>query len=109
MSKALSREEVATLIKGRKVLRALGLNLDADVTTICKAAGISRKTAYDWANQAVLEEQKKDELQEEVERLEADKKELEKRYDDILFENEGRKVAWDIHGVDELLRSKKNT
>ena len=98
------------LIRGRKVLRDRGLKLDADVTTICNAGGISRKTGYQWAEQMGPEAQKRrDELQEEVDRLEAEKKELEKRYDDILFENEGRKLAWEIHGVDELIRSKKNT
>ena len=98
------------LIKGRKVLRDRGIDLDADVTTICDAGGISRKTGYQWTNQAGPEAQKKsDELQEELDRLKAEKKELEKRYDDILFENEGRKLAWEIHGVDELIRSKKNT
>lgn len=110
MSKALSKEETAVLIQGRKILRARGLKLDADVKSICKAAGISRKTGYQWADQAGPEAQKqRDALQEEVDRLEAEKEELEKRYDDVLFENEGRKLAWEIHGVDELLRSKKNT
>jgi len=98
------------LIRGRKILRERGLDLDADVTAICDAAGISRKTGYQWVNQAGPEAQKqRDKLQEELDRLEAEKKDLEKRYDDILFENEGRKLAWEIHGVDELLRSKKNT
>jgi len=98
------------LIRGRKILRARGLKLDTDVKAICKAAGISRKTGYQWAEQAGPEEQKqRDALQEEVDRLEAEKKEMEKRYNDILFENEGRKLAWEIHGVDELIRLKKNT
>lgn len=92
------------------VLRDRGLKLDADVTTICKAGGISRKTGYQWAEQAGPEAQKqRDAFQEEVDRLEVEKRDLEKRYDDILFENEGRKLAWEIHGVDELLSLKKNT
>jgi len=42
------------LIKSRQVLRARGLKLDADVKTICEAAGISRKTGYKWADSAVV-------------------------------------------------------
>jgi len=33
---------------------------------------------------------------------------LKKRFGDLQFENEGRKLAWEIHQVDELL-TKKNT
>jgi len=54
-------------------------------------------------------QEREDELRGELARLQAEKEELEKRYDDINFENEGRKLAWKIHGVDELIRSKKNT
>lgn len=98
------------LIKSRQVLRDRGLKLDADVKTICKAAGISRKTGYKWTNQLGPEAQEREnELREELARLQAEKEELEKRYDDINFENEGRKLAWKLHGVDELIRSKKNT
>ncbi len=42
-------------------------------------------------------------------RVEAEHEALKKLYDDVCFENEGRKLAWDIHGVDEMLRLKKNT
>jgi hypothetical protein len=30
-----------------------------------------------------------------------------KLFDDVRFENEGRKLAWKIHKVDELLAEKK--
>ena len=97
------------LIKSRQILRARGLKLDADVKTICQAAGISRKTGYKWADQSGPEARERDdELRGELARLQAEKEELEKRYDDINFENEGHKLAWKIHGVDELIRSKKN-
>ena len=110
MGETLSKEEAAVLIKGRQILRARGLKLDADVKTICEAAGISRKTGYKWTDQLGPEaRERENELREELARLQAEKEELEKRYDDINFENEGRKLAWKIHGVDELIRSKKNT
>jgi len=98
------------LIKSRQVLRDRGIKLDADVKTICTAAGISRKTGYKWVNQFGPEAQEREnKLRGELAQLQSEKKELEKRYDDISFENEGRKLAWKLHGVNELIRSKKNT
>ncbi|MEE9150794.1 MAG: leucine zipper domain-containing protein [Thermoplasmata archaeon] len=110
MKGKLSPEEVAILIRGRKILKARGLDKDADVKRICEEAGISRKTGYQWANKL---EQNRDiegvDLQETFNRFKAEHDELKNRYDDVRFENEGRKLAWKIHGVDELLANKKNT
>ncbi|MCP3678001.1 MAG: hypothetical protein GY721_10555 [Deltaproteobacteria bacterium] len=110
MEERLDRDEVAILIQGRKILKAKGLSKDVDVKRICEAAGVSRKTGYQWAGK--LEERSDDEgsdLNDELKRLRAEHEELEKRYDDVRFENEGRKIAWRIHGVDELIAGKKNT
>ena len=108
MKEKLSPEEVAILIRGRKILKARGLDKDADVKRICEEAGISRKTGYQWANKL---DQNRDiegvDLQEAFNGLKAEHDELKKRYDDARFENEGRKLAWKIHGVDELLANKK--
>lgn len=110
MNENLSRDEVALLITGRRILRDRGLKLDADVKTICEAAGISRKTGYQWFEQFGPEARQGEEnLSGELARLRAEKAALEKRYDDINFENEGRKLAWKLWGVDEFIRSKKNT
>ena len=38
MNGNLSQEEVGILIRGKKILRARGLPMDADVTAICEAA-----------------------------------------------------------------------
>ena len=106
----LSPEEVAILIRSRKILKSKGLPRDTDVKSICDVAGISRKTGYQWANK--LEQKRDDEvddLEGQFDRIKAEHDELKKRYDDVRFENEGRKLAWKIHGVDELLASKKNT
>ena len=108
MSKELSRDEAAALIRARKILKAKGLPKDVDVKTICEVAGISRKTGYQWADK--LEERQGDELKEvqaKYERLKVKNAELERRLDDLRFENEGRKIAWEIHGVDEFIASKK--
>jgi hypothetical protein len=110
MSEKLSPEEVAILIQARKILRAKGLAKDSDVKAICQTAGISRKTGYQWANKLGAHTEKPDEdYHRELGRLKVEHQELKKRYDDLDFENEGRKLAWEIHGVDELLGAKKNT
>ena len=112
MNGNLSQEEVGILIRGKKILRAGGLPMDADVTAICGAAGISRKTGYQWADNlesAAKEKEAAHSRSQEMDRLKTEHAELEKRYDDIRFENEGRKIAWSIHGIDEFIAGKKNT
>jgi len=112
MNKDLSQEEVGILIRGKKILRAKGLSMDTDVKSICEAAGISRKTGYQWAEKvesAPKQNEMEHTLRQEIDRLKAEHAELEKRYDDLRFENEGRKIAWKIHGVDEFVAGKKNT
>jgi len=112
MNKNLSQEEIGILIRGKKILRAKGLPMDADVKSICEVAGISRKTGYQWADKlesAAKQNEMEHTLRQEIDRFKAEHAELEKRYDDLRFENEGRKIAWKIHGVDELIAGKKNT
>ena len=110
MNENLNREEVGILIRGKKILRARSLPMDADVKAICEMAGISRKTGYQWADKlesAANQNAVEHSLRQEIDRLKAEHAELEKRYDDVRFENEGRKVAWKIHGVDEFIAGKK--
>ena len=109
MSKELSRDEVAALIRARKILKVRGLAKDVDVKSICEVAGISRKTGYQWADK--LGQRQDDalkELQAKYACLKVEHGELEKRYGDARFENEGRKIAWEIHHIDELIAAKKN-
>lgn len=110
MSQKLSAEEVAAVIKARKILKARGFAPDTDVTTICQAAGISRKTGYKRANKLTeSSDSQKQALRGQLEQLKAEHEDLKKRFDDVRFENEGRKVAWEIHEVDKLLAEKKST
>ena len=110
MSSNLTADEVAQVIKARKILKTRGLSPDTDVKTICQAAGISRKTGYQRANKLMQISDFKDQaLREELERLKAEHEDLKKRFDDVRFENEGRKIAWEIHEVDKLLAEKKST
>jgi len=41
MKKDLSQEDVGVLIRGKKILRAKGLPMDADIKSICAVAGVS--------------------------------------------------------------------
>jgi len=101
----LTAEEVALLIKSRQILKEKGLAKDIDVKGICEAAGVSRKTGYQWVKKDPPED--KDES-EEMARLKAECEELKERLRRSEIENEGHKLAWKIHHVDEWLASKKN-
>ncbi len=110
MSQKLSPEEAAAVIRARKILKARGLSPDTDVKTICQAAGISRKTGYQRANKEIAASDSKEQaLREQLEQLKAEHEDLKKRFDDVRFENEGRKIAWEIHEVDKMLAEKKST
>ena len=110
MSQKLNADEVAVVIKAKKILKAQGLSLDADVKTICQTAGISRKTGYQRANKLIQDSDLKEQaLREDLQRLKAEHEDLKKRFDDVRFENEGRKIAWEIHEVDKFLTEKKST
>ena len=109
MEKRLSVEEVAVLIRARKIIKEKGLPKDIDVSGICEVAGISRKTGYEWENRADKSEEEVSVLKRELAELKAQHSDLLACYKEVRFENEGRKVAWQIHGVDALLAAKKNT
>lgn len=104
----LNRDDVAMMIIARQISRDIGLSPDADIKTICERAGISRKTGYQWAGKFRDSEMKEHELERELAQLKSDKERLENELNDLRFENEGRKLAWEIHKVDELLGVKKN-
>jgi peptidoglycan hydrolase CwlO-like protein len=110
MSQKLSPEEAAVVIKAKKILKARGFSPDTDVKTICQAAGISRKTGYQRANKQIpASDSKEQSLRGQLEQLKAEHEDLKKRFDDVRFENEGRKIAWEIHEVDKMLAEKKST
>lgn len=108
MADELTPEEVAILIQARKICNAKGLPQDIDVTTICGQAGISRKTGYQWAGKTPPATEETDELRRELRQLQEEHDKVKQLLDDVQFENEGRKLAWKIHHVDELLAEKKS-
>lgn len=107
MSDHLSAEEVAILIKARHIQKARGLAKDADVKSICEAGGVSRKTGYQWSKNLEVPDQGAADLKEEMARLKRQYEDLKKGYVRLEAINEGHKLAWEIHGVDELLAAKK--
>lgn len=109
MSEPFNPQEVALVIRARQILKEKGLGKDADVKGICEAAGVSRKTGYQWSKALQFSEGPDNTLLQEISRLKAENEDLKKRYHRLEIENEGHKLAWEIHGVDELLAAKKNT
>jgi len=111
MPESLSPEEVAILIRARQIQRDKGLDKEFDVNSICQKAGVSRKTGYQWAQKHGPEAtgQTRKELEEKLARLQAEYEKLQEDYEQVDFENRARKLAWEIHHVDELLAAKKNT
>jgi hypothetical protein len=109
MAVELTQKEVAQLIRARQLLKEKGLSKDSDIKAICEAAGISRKTGYQWASSGKSTNEEEAALREELTRLKGEHEDLKKRYDRSQWENEAHKLAWEIHGVDELIASKKNT
>jgi hypothetical protein len=108
MSESLAPEQVAILIRARQIQRDKGLSADIDIAGICQAAGISRKTGYQWAERHTSgAAQRQGDLEEQLARLQAEHDKLNRDFDQVSFENRGRKLAWKIHRVDELLAAKK--
>jgi hypothetical protein len=109
MEKQFSADEVAILIRARKIIKEKDLPKDIDVSGICDAAGISRKTGYEWESKLGKSDEQLSVLQREYDELKGKYADLAALYKNVRFENEGRKAAWFIHGVDKLLEGKKNT
>lgn len=110
MDEALLPEEVAIVIRARQLLKDKGLAADIDVTGICKAAGISRKTGYEWVEKhfgSQKDQHKK--LETRLRKLQSENDKLKKDNDLLGFKNRARELAWEIHRVDELLAEKKST
>jgi len=109
MPECLSAQEVALLIRARQILKDKGLDKDIDVKGICEAAGYPAKTGYQWASSVESTNEREAALRGELTRLKTDYEDLKTRYERSEWENEVHKLAWEIHGVDELIASKKNT
>jgi hypothetical protein len=106
MPEKLTPEEVALLIQAKKILNSKSLPRNIDVSSICEQAGISRKTGYQWADKLERDQHKAEQLQEELTGLRSVHDQLKRNFEEVSFENRGRKLAWEIHKVDELIEKK---
>lgn len=109
MSEPLTSEQVAIIIRARRLLKEKGFAPDTDVKTLCRQVGVSRKTGYQWEKRLDGGFQQTPGLREDFERLKAEHERLKQAFADMRWENQGRKIAWEIHDVDALLAEKKST
>jgi len=103
----LTPEEVKALIKASRIAREKGLKSGANVKEICKKAGISRKTGYQWLKEEDAAKKKKDEELQKLIHLEVDHQKLIAENARLRFENEGIHLAMEIHGMKDDI--KKNS
>jgi len=103
----LTPEEVKTLMKASRIAREKGIKSGANVKEICEKAGISRKTGYQWLKDEEASKKKKDDELQKLVHLSVEHQKLLGKNNKLRFENEGMRLAIEIHGVDEVI--KKNS
>ncbi len=102
----LTSEEIKILIKASRLAREKGIKRGASIKEICKIAGISRKTGYQWLKDEEASIKKKDEEFQKFIHLQVDHQKLLQKNARLCFENEGMHIAMEIHGVDEAIKKK---
>jgi hypothetical protein len=100
----LTPEEVKVLIKASQIAREKGIAKGASVKEICDKAGISRKTGYQWVNENDTAVANNEDAIDKLTDLRADHQKISKKYADLRVENEGLRLAMEIHGFDELVK-----
>lgn len=102
----LTPEEVKLLIKASKIAKAKGITRGASVKEICEKAGISRKTGYQWANDADTSTKDNDAAIEKLAYLRIEHQKMLSKHKEALIENEGLHLAIEIHGLEDALKKK---
>ena len=102
----LTSEEIKILIKASRLAREKGIKQGASVKEICKIAGISRKTGYQWLKDEEASIKKKEAEFQKLIHLKVDHQKLLQKHAKLRFENEGIHIAMEIHGVDEIIKKK---
>jgi hypothetical protein len=106
MATALSKEEIAILIRARRIQKEKNVPRDSSVSSICDLAGVARKTGYKW--DADLQQKMSGMSSSSKEQAAAEYEKLKKEIELLKFENEGLKLAWEIHDVEKILAEKKD-
>lgn len=102
----LTPDETKVLIKASQIAREKGIPKGASVKEICDKAGISRKTGYQWTNEANASTKNNEDANEKLVLLKVEHQKILKINDDLRVENEGRRLAMEIHGFDEFMKKK---
>jgi len=100
----LTPEEVKALIKASRIAREKGIKPGDSVKEICLKAGISRKTGYQWLKQEAVSKEKKDEDLQKLNHLKVEHQKLLAEKSKLQFENEGMRLAMEIHGVNKVIK-----
>lgn len=100
----LTPEEVRVLIKASQIAKKKGITKGASVKEICEKAGISRKTGYQWMSEADTSAKDTEDAIQKLSELEIEHQEISKKYADLRVENEGIRLAMEIHGFDEIVK-----
>ena len=108
MTTTLSKEEAAILIRARRIQKEKNVPKNAGVSSICDIAGVSRKTGYKWDADLQQKLSGVSSSNNEQSGLETEHEKLKKEMDLLKFENEGLKLAWEIHDVEKILAEKKD-
>jgi len=103
----LTPEEVKALIKASRIVRKKGIKPGSNVKEVCEKAGISRKTGYQWLKEEEISKKKKDDELQKLVHLKVERQKLLEKNTRLRFENEGMRLAMEIHGVGEGV--KKNS
>jgi hypothetical protein len=103
----LTPEDVKALIKASRIAREKGIKPGANVKEVCEKAGISRKTGYQWLKEEEASKKKKDDELQKLVHLKVEHQKLLEKNARLRFENEGMRLAMEIHGVDKGI--KKNS
>jgi transposase len=106
MMEELASEEIKTLIKASRPAREKGIRQGASIKEICKTAGISGKTGYQWLKEEEASIRKKEDGFQKPVHLKADHQKLLQKHARLRFENEGIHIAMEIHGVDKIIKKK---
>ncbi len=105
----LSPEEVKVLIKASQIAKKKGIKKGASVKEICEKAGVSRKTGYQWVNEASASSKDNKNAMQKLVHQAVDHQKLLNKYADLRIENEGLRLAMEIHGFDEMIQKKTLT
>jgi len=86
----LSKEEIGTIIRSKKILKKIGHGNDLNIKGICEEIGVSRKTAYGYGD---CDEEKQVSPSSTLEDVKSENEILKDRLKRVELENEGLRLT----------------